>query len=459
MTGKRFLKTVAIYGVGQIGNKVVDLVSFTILVGALTQEQLGFVGTMMLLGFALTDLASIGLFRIAVPRFVLEKDQDRSAVLRNGLGGFCIYSFVVAFILSLCITGLLWFDGRNFVIPFTLYVASFWMRALVYMELEVLRMEQRPVLQSLAEAVPSILNLLSLSLLMPASSDHLVTSGLSQFIGSAVPFLGSFGAGIRRGSPAFSLLPALLRYSAPVVLHRSMAEVNQMGGRWIALVLFGLQGAGIYTFLSRVADILKMILAPIQKGWLPLLLRGAREEAHKKVGNLAVIYMTLACSGLIVFLLCHDLIARMIDKSGAYREYYEIIPWVALGTWVTSYYMVFGVGFLVAKKTSQLVPLTTIAASINLIGGYFFAKWIGIPGIPIAAIVSSIFFVVSTLIFARRYFRILYRPARYVAIATLLAGGLGVFARIFAKEFWLWSYPGEVISEISGWAGVALLSQ
>ncbi|WP_133175326.1 lipopolysaccharide biosynthesis protein [Sphingomonas oleivorans] len=420
-----FIRDLVTYGVGQVALKGLDVVSFAILVNSLDPAGLGFVGTMIMLGFLITDMFTLGVPRIGVPRYVGD-DPDSSDTIRATGTAFClIYTAVGAAILLLMPGSFLDRIGLGLsTTAFQLYTFSFVIRALVYMELEILRMQQKSMAQSILEALPSALNLLFLVLLLPFARDKLVISGLCQLLGWAPLFLWFSFTSLRRYGVKMDRMGEIMRYSVPLVVHRSMSELNNMGGRWIVLFTFGLAATGAYTFLSRLGELLKMALMPIQKAWFPALLRCARNGDDRAAGQMAMIYMACSTAAFVGLVLLHRPIAHLIDQEGAYVDYYSAIIPVAVAGWLTSYYWILGVGFFVAKRSAMIIPLTSLSAAICLVLSYVFARLGGVTAVPYASVCGSAVFALSTQYFGRRYFTIHYRPTWIMVWATLIGGSL-----------------------------------
>ncbi|QUT05658.1 oligosaccharide flippase family protein [Sphingobium phenoxybenzoativorans] len=425
----KFIHDIMVYGLGQVALKGLDVVAFAILVRQLPVEALGFVGTMTLVGFLITDVLTLGIPRIGVPRYIADQEETNGQESRNIIASgntFCImYTLIISIIVFIIPRNLYASIGLGAsLLAFQFYIVAFAIRALVYMQLEILRMQQRARLQAFLEATPSVLNCLLLWSLIsaPLPLDKPAISGLCQLLGWAPLFVYTAVTLGKSNGLSVQYLGPLTKYSLPLVVHRSMGELNGMSGRWIVAFMFGMGAAGIYTFLSRIGDILKIALMPVQKAWLPALFKSARQGKDRSTGQMAIIYMLLSTGAYFAMLLIYSYIANIIDKNNTYSASYHLIPIMLMTGWLTSFYSIFGVGFFVAKKSSMIIPITTITTLITIVISVVLGKIGGLSAMPYGAALGSIFFVVSTQYFARRYYTIRYRPTWLVAGLCLLTG-------------------------------------
>ena len=422
----RFIRAVFVYGLGQVGLKALDLLVFAILVRALTKAEFGLVAAVTLIGYVITEILSLGLFRAAVPRFVLDGPDVREKVLASALGGFLIYAAAIG-LAALAVppewTAAAGVGGHDLALK--VFVVSFVLRAFVVMELEILRMDHRALRQSVLEALPSGLNLLGVLLLLPLMSDKVQAVAIASLASQAIPFAAFFGLALSRRRPSLSHLPELLRFSGPTVIHRTLADINNLASRWIVLLTAGLAAAGVYTFLIRVGDILRLTQAPMTKAWTPAVLTVERDGDAGPARRATIALLILSTGIFLVSLPLAPLVADLIDNEGKYREAHGAIGVVLFAGWILTFQQVFGIGFLVAKRPGQIAPITAVAALTNVAGSWLLLQYAGLLAVPYAAVASNAVFALLSAIYGRRYFAIGSPRLRLVTLICLASGSLG----------------------------------
>jgi O-antigen/teichoic acid export membrane protein len=428
----RFLRAVFVYGLGQIALKGFDLVVFAILVRGLTRAEFGFVAAVTLFGYVITEILSLGLFRVAVPRFVLDTPEVREKVLSSALGAFLIYAAIIgAGIIAIpsawiAAAGL---GGNDLALK--IFAVSFVLRAFVVMELEVLRMDHRAGLQAVLEAVPSALNLLAISLLLPAFGNPVQAAALASVVSQALPFVVFFAIAIRRRRPSLSHLPDLLRFSGPTVIHRTLGDINGMASRWIVLLSAGVTAAGVFTFLIRIGDLLRLSQAPMIKAWTPAVLTAERDGDAGPARRATMALLAVSTLLFVIFLPLAPWIAAMIDHQGKYGEAHNAITIVLFAGWLLVFQYVYGVGFLVAKRPGRIAPITAVAAATNVVASFVLLKLYGILLVPYAAVISNAVFALLSTIYGRAYFTLGSRRLTWVSLGCLATGCAAfVLARI-----------------------------
>lgn len=422
----RFVRAVFAYGLGQIALKGFDLVIFVILVRGLTKAEFGFVAAVTLFGYVITEILSLGLFRVAVPRFVLDTPDVREKVLSSALGAFLIYAVVVgAGIMAIpsawiAAVGL---GGND--LALMMFAASFVLRAFVVMELEILRMDHRAGLQAILEAIPSALNLLALILLLPALGNPVEAAALASITSQALPFAVFFAIAIRRRRPSLSHLPDLLKFSGPTLIHRTLGDINGLASRWIVLLNAGVTAAGVFTFLIRIGDLLRLSQAPMIKAWTPAVLTAEREGDAGPARRATMALLAVSTVFFVIFLPLTPWIAAMIDHQGKYREAHDAINVVLFAGWIFVFQAVYGVGFLVARRADRIALITAVAALTNVAGSWLLLQYFGLLAVPYAAVASNAVFALLSAIYGRRYFAIGSPRLTVVYVVCLACGCLG----------------------------------
>jgi O-antigen/teichoic acid export membrane protein len=336
----------------------------------------------------------------------MDGPEVRERVLRTALGAYIGYFAIGGFALLLVPAEALQALGLgNFNLPFRVYGFAFLLRAFVSMQLELLRMDHRPGLQSLLEASFSGLNLGALAILLPLLPDKVLAAACAMCASWTVPAVYFFTREIRRRRPSIDGLGDLLRYSAPITLHQTLADINAFASRWIVVITLGLSAAGVFTFFMRIGDIVKLGQQPLVKAWMPTMISAASETNPARKSTPAVLFMSLGTILFVVALLACRYIAGLIDQTGKFAPSYNSIPVVLFAGWLLLFYHVFGVGYLLGKRTVALAPITAITASINVWLSILISQRYGVLLVPYASVVSNFAFVILTSIFGRIYFK------------------------------------------------------
>lgn len=429
----RFVRAVSIYGLGQIALKGLDVLVFAVLVRALAREELGLVGAVTLGGYVITEIVSLGLFRSAIPRFILDGPDIREKVLSAGLGAFMAYAGGIGLVLLLLPHGASVLAGvGEHDLALRIFALSFVLRTFVVMELEILRMDHHAFRQALLEATPSALNLLGVLALIPLFSNDVLAASIASLASQALPFLVFFLLSMRRRRPSFEMLPELLRFSGPTVIHRTLADINILASRWIVLLAAGLSATGTYTFLIRIGDMLRLAQAPLTKAWTPAVLTAERDGDAGPARRATMALLVISTLTFLAALPIAPWLARLIDPQGKYADTYGVIDVVLFAGWLLTFQQVFGIGFLVAKRPGRVAPLTAIAAAINVVGSFVLLKAFGVLAVPYAAVTSNAAFALLSAYYGRRYFAIGSQRLTWVSLACLTVGCAGyLLAEVF----------------------------
>jgi O-antigen/teichoic acid export membrane protein len=424
----RFLESVAIYGFGVFGFKALDLISFAVLVRSLTAAELGFVGTAILSGFLITEVFSLGVFHIAVPRFIMDGPDERRKWLNTALGAYLIYFALYSILFVLIPAGVIRAIGLgDYAYPFKIYGIAFMLRCFMYMELEIMRMDHRPKLQAVVEMLPSSINLVCLFILLPVMKQKVEATAWAMLTSWALPFAFFFTRAVIRHRPTLSGTRSLLRYSAPMIVHRTLSEMNSLASRWLVLICLGLSAAGVFTFFMRVGDLLKLAQQPLIKAWIPTMLSASRDGETERLDSAAVWFVSIGTVLFLASLLICRFAAAMIDDHGRFAATYNSIPVVVFAGWILGFYQVFAAGFFIHKSPQLIAPITTATAIINLVVSYAFIKMGTIYDVPYAGVISNAIFAILSGVLGARLFRFRSKRLYWVTVGCL-AVGLAAFA-------------------------------
>jgi O-antigen/teichoic acid export membrane protein len=378
---------------------------------------------------------SVGVFRVAVPRFIMDDGDHRERVLRTSIGLFLIYFALVG-------GGLLFLPGAllsamglgGFDLPFRIYAIAFVLRAFVVMELEILRMDHRPRLQSAVEALPSLLNLAALATLLPLMNYKVLASAWAMLAGWGAPFIFFFGRALWRRRPSLEAASDLLRYSAPMTIHRALQDINNLASRWVVLLSLGLGAAGVFTFFMRVGDLLKLAQMPLIKAWTPTMISASRNQDHGRADRAAILFMVIGTALFVASLLGCRLAAQIIDDHGKFSASYASIPIVVFAAWILTFYQVFGIGFFINKRPGAIAPITGLTAVTNIALSMVLVRTAGVYAVPYASVVSNLIFAGLSAAVGSRMFK--FRSPRVVQVALVcMAVGVVAFCvdRIFFR--------------------------
>jgi O-antigen/teichoic acid export membrane protein len=423
-----FLKAIAVYGTSQAGVKIFDLLSFSLITLHLSMAQLGIYGAVTALEFIIIDIVGIGVLRIGSPRFAIDPDINKDNLKANVLGFFLLYATAATVGILLFTAPLLHLMGiEAHLLLVQLLLGTYVAKALTSATSEIFRMQSKAPTSAIFEIGPAALRflLLALATFTSASAAWLVggTMLASQILAAGITWATHY----RTLRPKLDLIRPILRYSAPLCLHRFMTNVNSVGDRWVVGGLLGLEILGAYTFLYRIGDLAKTLLAPVQRAWMPIILDRYTRRAYSGLEKATQMYIAISAATFVVSLLAVPFLASAVDSKSQFTGHYEASGTVVLVHGLMQVYNILGVAFFVVKRVDKVVPISAAAALLNLLFTYLLATYSSINFVAFGTVISSAFFIVVSYFVSRKL--LVYRDRKsericlyYVAFCLLVFG-------------------------------------
>lgn len=258
----------------------------------------------------------------------------------------------------------------------------------------------------------------------------LLATGLSFSIGAVL--------GIRELAPrpSFAIdgpsLRAALVYGIPLLPHALASIIFQATDKVLlaAHPQHGLNATGMYLLGAQLGAIVFMFAMGMQRAWVPFVMREDRDrDTHdwSKVRVLSFFVVSVVATvSVAVGLLAPELVAiTSAFASNSYAPAAAIVPILAFGGFIRSYYLVNTALVMANKATARWLALATLpAAALNV---YLNARWIPEHGLVGAAWATTTSHGLSLLlvgIMARRARKVPLKFGKAALLAPLVAATL-----------------------------------
>lgn len=240
-----------------------------------------------------------------------------------------------------------------------------------------------------------------------------------------ISFLLSLARVFKYLSLNFSLkyLPEMLTYSFPLFLNNIPATLNQLLDRYIILFILGLTAVGFYSASFTMASLASFVPLVLQLAIWPIVYKCNNEPgAEKRVTDLLrfalLIFMFLTSAS---FVICKPTLTLFLGPKFLASSDVQLIAPILVANTVIRGATVFFPGMAITRKTKYILISTIFSFVCNLILGVILALLIGLEGVAIALLASTLLKIGIHAWYSQKFFKLVIKKSeivKYSLIAT-----------------------------------------
>ena len=422
-----------VYGLGNIGTKVISILLLPLYTSFLTPADYGVLQICNVLSSIIVTIIIMGtssaLFKVY---YNDDNEENRKIILGTVL---LFYLFAAAVILlpliffrDLISPFLIGGERSGYLLLLVLIAAYF--EGLITLCLAILRANEK----SLTYAVFSIVRLLiyiGLNIVFVATLKRNYVGVkeatlISLFISFTIIFILTHKKIRWKFNKVY--IKEILAIGIPLAIGGLASWVLNMTDRYMLKYLLpeeiALTQVGLYSLGAKISSFLHFALvAPFMLSW-GALMYSYQNNPHAKHIYKSILNIFTAIGGILFILisLFSPEILNLISQNKDYVAAYRVVPFITFSKLLFGIYMIFTVGVTLTNKTKYISYANSCAAVLNVVLNFIFIPKFGMIG---AAIASLISFVVRTIILyinAQRYYYIKYDIVRVSSFIIILLG-------------------------------------
>lgn len=218
----------------------------------------------------------------------------------------------------------------------------------------------------------------------------------------------------RMGSLAPARLPMpdrarvleLLRYAAPYVGLTACTWVMSLSDRYLVQWLLGGKDTGLYVAGYQVGNILPtMAGALFCQLCLPLVFQRASEgpaAAERSLSSWTRLFVWYTAAVGSLFWVVRGWLLRWL-VAPAYWEAESVVGWVGLATFLLNAANVFGIAFLIAKRTDRMLATQVVSALVNVVANLVLIPRLGLQGAAISTLATYAVYLGAVVLLGRAH--------------------------------------------------------
>jgi O-antigen/teichoic acid export membrane protein len=386
---QKLLINILVFGIGNIGSKLILFILVPIYTFYLSTTQYGYADLLTTLISLAIPLVSFCIYE-AVLRFVLDNKNNHLIVLNTGLMAI-FFSSLILLLLGILISYV--FQVKYiFIIIFLLVLQMVNIFLTQY-----IKGLQKNIIYSLNGIILSLLTLVFSLIFFKMDLDKLFSYFFSQLLAylfSLIYLILCSGLLKNINIKYFNLtlLKRLIIYSLPLIPNQLMWWVMNVSDRFFVTYFIGFSGNGIYAVASKIPSMMNIVSSVFMQAWQI----SAIEEKNSNEKNIfySSVFNNLSSILLLIISLIICFLKIIVDNflSEGYTSVWRYVPFLLLSLLFSNYSMFFGMNYLANMKTTGIFKTSIYGAIVNLILNFLLIPTYGINGASIATMVS--FFVV-----------------------------------------------------------------
>jgi O-antigen/teichoic acid export membrane protein len=427
---KSLLRSIVIYGFGNVSVKLVGLVLLPLYTNLtlLSKDEYGAMGLLDVSAQILIAIFSISLYT-AYARWYWDKEhfKNRKKIF------FSCFSTLAVLALLLSTSGIfaarpisiLFWNNDTFSSALMLMIIAASMQPLIDFTLTQMRVEEKPGFYISANIIRLVVILTATIYFLKYQHRGLTGIYEAQIIGNIVFLLITskyiFGSMEFRFSAP--ILKEIIRFSMPLALASLSNVLLVVFDRYVLNYKSTLLNVGIYTQGYKIANTTKVfIISSVQLALAPAIFKIMNRPDHKMIYSKIMTWFTIIVVYFSLFLSLFGLeLTKLFTTSTIYWEAYKIIPILSLGIIFSMLKDVSVTGLQITKRTRVIGLMLTVIAIFNLGINLLLVPVWGIYGSAYSSLISQLIFFIVLFIYAQKYYPIPYRLDK---IAIVIISGI-----------------------------------
>ncbi len=448
---KRLTKHSAVYGIGHIFTRLVNVMLLPLYTNQLTADAYGASGVLYSFLAVMTIAYTIGIDAAFLRYFILSDDpQKRRQVFSTAFWSVVVTSTlftILIFGFSNGISRLLISEGDySHLVRLSALILMF--DALAFLPFLFLRAEEKSVFYTSLKFVNVVINVSLNVYLIVYRGMGVEGMFLANAWASGLTFLLLTGILVKQIGLQFSGvdLKALLKFGLPFLPSALSVVLLDLMDRPIMEKLAGLEATGIYNAGAKLGMFMALVVTAFRFAWHPFFLSTSKQENAKAVFAKVLTYFTTLNVGvfLVLVFFIDDIVKHKffgVSLIGeAFWDGLEVVPLILLSYIFYGMYVNFMVGIYLKEKTKYLPIITFAGAGVNIATNLVLIPQIGMMGAGWARLAGHAVMCIMLFFFARRFYPIQYEFGRLARLAVVVAAAFYLGAHVPLQ----WEVPGKI---------------
>lgn len=383
---KKLVKNILIFGIGNIGSKLINFIMLPYYTILLSTQDYGEIDIIISLVGILTPLVSLNIFE-SVFRFTLDKKSNLKEVLNNSL------LIVITMFFLFTPLGLFFIEKNIYFILFSALLFTTIVQTIFKQFVRGINKLDIFIYSDFIQVISFILlNILFLGYLKLNVVGFLLAKLISIFFDLMLLFLGAkIYNFLSFKSFRGYCIKNLLKYGLPLIPNSLMVWIMNMADRFIIIYFLGMSANGLYSVANKFPALLFQVNSIFFNAWQISSIQEYDSEGYEnyysKIFSIFYTLLMLLTSSLL--LVIKPLVSLLV--SDTFFISWRYIPFLFLGAVFSSLASFLGTTYMVHKNTSGFIKTSIIGAIINILLNLILVPKIGIQAAAFTTMISYFF--------------------------------------------------------------------
>lgn len=425
-TIKNIAKHSVVYTIGNVAAKVVGLVLIPLYTNPefFTQSDFG-----MLAILESTFQVIVGILGFSMTASLARWYWDKKNAAKQKSIYFTCFSFLLG--MSTLITtaihfnvdplSKLLFHTYDYANLLTLMIISASFQVLNNLNLTLIKLQSRSV-HYITLQISKLLVILGITLYgVVYKSKGIEAIWEANAIGEAVILFLSLPYIIRNSTFKFEMpvLREMLNYGIPLMFASLSSVLLSVTDKYMLNSLSGLDNTAIYSFGSKIANTLKLIVTlSLSTALAPVRMKMMNEPNNQRFFSKQLSYVgfVFILVALPVCLFSYELI-ELVSLNAVYLESTQLVPILVFSLFIGILNINIQIGLTIRKKTKIIGSLIFLTALFNIAFNYILIPYLDVYGAAIATMLSQLFFFSLLAYNAQKHYYIPYEWRKLILLS------------------------------------------
>lgn len=419
---KRLLKDILIFGLGNIGSKLILFLMVPLYTNCLNTEEYGVTELVYTFMQLIVPFVSLVIYDAAV-RFGLSKQENKEDVLKTGFivllfgsGGTILLGPIIG--LNQNLNAWKWHLVIYIILSMNLSLFQ-----------NYLKVKEKNLQYAIVSVIQTIslasLNVLFLVVKDLGISGYINSTLLSYVIALFISLIfGNVGSDLIRGKVNKRLLKEMIMYSSPLIFNNVSWWVVQSSDKLMVEQMISAAALGIYTVSAKIPSLINVVTAIFQQAWgISTIKEIESSNDNKFYSNVFdILQSSVFFVSICIILIIKPFMSVYVENS--FFEAWKYIPLLIIGAAFGATSAFFGNMYGALKKSTNSMWSTIFAAALNICINFMLIPRIGIWGAVVGTAASYVAITIVRMIDCYRYLSFEIHIGQFIlnaVIATMLA--------------------------------------
>ncbi len=423
---KYLLKNTIILSIGNFGSKLISFFLVPLYTNVLTTYEYGKIDLITILSTVVVPLITLNI-QEAVLRFSMDKDKDKTEVLKTGT-----LIMIIAIILSLLGIPLLnLFDAtKNYSFLLVLYMLSYIGSHIYLCYIRgIEKLVDYSIISIIQTCLIAILNIIFLIPLKLGISGYILAYIISYFITFILCFIrGNVIKTIDNFKIDKKITMNMIKYSVLLIPNSLMWWIMNSLDRVMVSSFLNVEANGVYAVSYKIPTILITFTTIFNQAWMFSAVK-EKDSADKETYTNSIfsaLFNIVITISLFILLILKPLMKIYVGK--AFYLAWEYTPALIVGTVFLTLGTFISNEYTAHKDSIGFLKSSTVGALINLVLNFLLIPIIGVMGAAIATCISYICVYIFRIFDTKKYlkYKVLDKE-KIIYISLLLLSSIVIY--------------------------------